>query len=269
MVEACYRQLDRRPLGIEVSHNHDGNLGVILTKDYLRVYDLFDPVMPVLLGTQAIEGLPRDVTVAGDAALVARMGFGDDLTVVDMREPAAPVIASGVSFPGPGRRIASWGGVAYAAGVTWVYVIRLGEQGPEVVGHFKPGGVVTTIEAHVGRLLVASGRKLRLYDIGAPDQPHFMSEASLQKAGAAIVVHGNTVHVAEMKFADRVKCILGLACSRQGPAEVFVVGADGMLQKVAGYEADSRSLPYLRWAGDHALAIEGKGVVVLRVEPAQ
>ncbi len=252
-----------RPAALETASG--GTVGLVLVGKKLRVYDLVDPDSPFEISSQHLPGIPRDLAVSGGSALVAAMGPGHDLTAVDIRLPASPDITGGTSFTGPGRRIASWGGYAYAAGINRVHRIRLvGGAGPEVMDTIHTGGPVTAIAAHAGRLLVGTRNSLLLYDVSG-ETPEFLSEANTVEAVSAIVVHGDTVHAAQTKYPKWMQCFSGASCFREGTGEVFLIQSGDTLTKAGEYRADYASLPYLKWSGDHAFALKNKKVMGMRV----
>jgi hypothetical protein len=257
----------RKPLALEVDSRPGGNLAVLLRRGKLSTYDLTDPQSPFELASRRVGPSARDMALAGGLALVTRRGRALDLVTVDIRDPMTPAFLNGVRFPGLGRLVTSWGARAYVAGITRVNMVDLnGPDGPQFIDYFSPGGWITAIRAHGGMLLVASFAKLRLYDIHG-DRPELLSEVKLTNVGMAISVHGSTVHVAELDFPSWIRCQLGRSCGRKGIAEVFLIDSDRQLLKTGAYDADSRSMPYLRWCGDHAFAIEHNDVVDLRVDP--
>jgi hypothetical protein len=78
----------------------------------LAIVDLADPTRPHVLATQPIPGLTFGVDVAGDLVACAAM-FGGGLFLVDVSEPAAPVIVG--SNPGVALRdVVLTGGIACA-----------------------------------------------------------------------------------------------------------------------------------------------------------
>lgn len=246
-----------------------GELGLLLLGDTLKVYDLVEPSNPLRLSTQNLSGFPRDLAVSGESALVASLGPGPDLTAIDIRLAASPHTTGSKSVTGPGRRVATWGGYAYVAGVTKVSKIRLfGGTGPKVEETLHVGGPVTALFAHGGRLFVGTHKTLKVYDIQG-ESPQLLSEAEMDKVASAIVVHGDTVHVAEMRFFKWLQCMLGFSCSREGVVEVYLIQEDETLSKVGEYEAGSTSLPYLRWSGAHAFALGDQNVMGWRAETVE
>ena len=256
-----------QPTALEMASG--GELGLLLLGNKLKVYDLVEPANPLRLSTQNLSGFPRDLAVSGGSALVASLGPGPDLTAIDIRLAASPNITGSQSVTGPGRRVATWGGYAYVAGVTKVSKIRLfGGTGPEVEETLHVGGPVTALFAHGGRLFVGTHKTLQVYDIQG-ESLELLSETEMDKVASSIVVHGDTVHVAEMRFFKWLQCMLGFSCSREGVAEVYLIQEDETLAKVGEYEAGATSLPYLRWSGAHAFALGDQNVTGWRAETVE
>lgn len=78
---------------------------------WMAVVDLQIPASPVVVGEVTFPGRARDVRIDGDLAYLV----GDDLRVVDVRDPANPMTISHSGLFGPASRIDVAGSHAFAA----------------------------------------------------------------------------------------------------------------------------------------------------------
>jgi hypothetical protein len=257
--------LAHRAKALAVDHRTGGDLGVVLAGSDLQIVDLADPVHPAPVATVPVGALALDVALAGGAAVVTGMGPpAESLRRFDLRNPAVPVETGLATVPGLGRRVATWGGKAYVEGLTRVHVVSLaGANSPQVIDTIETGGLITALAARDGRLAVAVGKKLQLYEVRATASPLLLAEVPLDRYGAAILLQGEVVQVAEMGLGEILKCVLGVACTRTGVVEAFRMDGAGGLTLAGTYPANARSVPYLRWSGRHAYAMEGKKLTVL------
>jgi hypothetical protein len=79
----------------------------------LQVIDIADPDQPVLVGSLPIDGIVRDVAVAGGHAFLAAGQAG--LVVADISDPAAPELVGQLSLPGTARRVSITGSFLFLA----------------------------------------------------------------------------------------------------------------------------------------------------------
>jgi hypothetical protein len=112
--------LDDQASAIEVSEGHLFTTTITyFDPSSLRVYDLTDPLSPVLIGSASVPGNSTDLAVDGDLAFVVSgdggVGPAGGLHVFDVGNPAEPTLIGSLETPRFARAIALEGTIAYVA----------------------------------------------------------------------------------------------------------------------------------------------------------
>lgn len=185
--------------------------GAVLTQDQagLRIFDVSDPSMPVLLGRVSTPGLATDIAVSGDRAFIADGGAGG-LQVVDISDPSSPTIIGSEDSPGLASGVAvvqdTTEGIANA-----IVVLADGADGVRLYGIFGAGspdsfgtintdGIANDVLIYDSTLFVADGwNGLVAYDLTDPNNPVEAGRLATQNAavGLAYDEDSGMLYVAE------------------------------------------------------------------------
>ncbi len=107
----------------------------------------------------------RDVVVDGDTAFVA---FGDGITAVDLRDPAAPAVIDGDrADTGTVDALAAAGGILWAAGTDHVWILDVrSPEAPTIEGVFEVENLRIGLDVDGARAYLADAAGLRVVDVG-------------------------------------------------------------------------------------------------------
>jgi len=139
--------LDDQASAIEVS---DGRLFTTTITYFdpssLRVYDLSDPLSPVLIGSASVPGNSTDLAVDGDLAFVVStdggVGPAGGLHVFDVGNPAEPTLMGSLETPTSARAIALEGVIAYIADSDILRIVDVSDPShPIQIGEIQIEGV--------------------------------------------------------------------------------------------------------------------------------
>jgi hypothetical protein len=169
----------------------------------LRIIDATDPAAPVETGFLPLSSVTGDaadrvpspraeaVAVFGDRAVLAA-GTGG-LLVIDVGDPAAPVVVGAYATPGRAADVAVAGATAYLIDGDLRIIDVSNPTAPALVGFYDlPPGPE---EAHVvvqGRYAYVSGSELRVLDVADPAE--IRPVAAYPRAAGALAVHGAGVY---------------------------------------------------------------------------
>jgi hypothetical protein len=165
--------LDDWASAIEVSEGHLFTTTITyFDPSSLRVYDLSDPLSPVLIGSASVPGKSTDLAVDGDLAFVvstdAGVGPVGGLHVFDVGNPAEPTLIGSLETPKYATAIALEGAIAYVADSSVVRIVDVSDPSqPFQVGEIQLEGVwpkAVDVEVSDGVALVAdSGNGATFY----------------------------------------------------------------------------------------------------------
>ncbi len=158
--------------------------------DGLAVYDVSDPTTPSWLASVPLAGTAVDVAVSGDFVWVALTTGG--VQVVDLSDPASPVLRGAVGTGGPASRVILPGGAfGYVAdGDGGLAILAVGDpDAPTVMGSVATPGGAWGVAVSGGLGFVAGAEQgLRVVDVNDPRAP--------QEIGAYDMVAGQAFSVA-------------------------------------------------------------------------
>ncbi len=151
---------------------------------------------PTALSFLPLPGAANDIALDGDFVYVA-VGAAD-LAVVDVSNPAAPVLAATLSFPGEGFDVAVEDGIVYvAAGRGGLQVVDASTpSAPTLVGSAATTGSALGVAVAAGRAYVVDGARLYVFDVGNPAAPVRLASLTLPGRPRAVQVAGNLALVA-------------------------------------------------------------------------
>lgn len=139
--------LDDWASAIEVSEGHLFTTTITyFDPSSLRVYDLSDPLSPVLIGSASVPGKSTDLAVDGDLAFVvstdAGVGPVGGLHVFDVGNPAEPTLIGSLETPKYAGAIALEGAIAYVADSDLLRIVDVSVPSqPIQVGEIRIEGV--------------------------------------------------------------------------------------------------------------------------------
>jgi hypothetical protein len=149
----------------------------------LVVVDVGDPAAPEVLGGVSVPGFTSDVEISGNIGCVSiyKEGPGPSLQVLDLSNPAQPVIVSSTPLP-PAYGVAMDGDArAYVATGGWnlpvtLYAIDLANlASPQILSHVELSTGTQTIPHGVtyagGRAYVCADTGLYVVDVSSPGRP--------------------------------------------------------------------------------------------------
>ncbi len=124
------------------------------------MFDVTDPVDPLLVGSVITPGVPHDVEISGHYAYVADSGYNglSGLRVIDISDPAVPVIVAGVGTPDNSRSVTLSGTHAYVANHDdGLQVIDISDpQDPVLIGSRDTGYAVGVAISDTGAYIADS-----------------------------------------------------------------------------------------------------------------
>ncbi|MBD3222574.1 T9SS type A sorting domain-containing protein [bacterium] len=160
---------------------HEGHAYVGNIDSELLIYDLAVPTSPALVATLAIDGGDAlDFAVRGHLMLVAAGHAG--LLVVDVGNPAAPVVVGSLATPGIARGVAVDGDlVAVAGDQAGVLMVDLAvPQQPRALGAVGTDDAAVAVDLEGGTVLAAArSQGLVVIDATVPSAPQITATLPL------------------------------------------------------------------------------------------
>ncbi len=217
-------------LGLTIS----GNMVMVAQGEYLQIFDISNPIAPVLLATELDTGAVfRHIKISGNYAYVAGGEVG--LVVFDITDPANPSLAGKYDTPGIAFRL------DVAADVAYVLDQGNGIIVFDVSDPTDPLPMTTIPDAGVSRSLTVNGDKLywaldgngvRVVDISTPANPSILSIYDTPGHAYDVAVAGELAFVADfgsglqvLKVADQMNLRLAGAAVTAGQSNgIFVAG---------------------------------------------
>jgi hypothetical protein len=167
---------------VRVVGNHLFSVG----DDGWHSWSLADPEAPALLATRAVDGVALDI--AGSLSAVARGWTG--LQLVDVSDPAAPILRGLVNTPGFAGDVVLYGNYAYVAdGNSGLSVVNVATPSTPLLVTTIPTGFEALGVAQAGaRLYVADvDAGLLIYDLADPSSPQLLGSRALSNARSVVV----------------------------------------------------------------------------------
>ncbi len=186
--------MDQAPTGLAVL----GNYALAIKEMGLDVLDAGVCGAPVSVGSLLVPGLNDGYVVAGDwLYILARMGSGSALQVVDLRNPATPLDAGFV--PVSTSRLAGLTAAAghlYTARGSTLIPIDITDPGNPVVLPGRSGLGFGPAAAASGSLLVAADiGEVRTYSLADPAAPALVGVLPTELYGRSLILSGTTAYL--------------------------------------------------------------------------
>ena len=206
------------------------------TSDTLQIFDISNPVSPVIVGSVAISA-SYSVYVQGHYAYVAGYGSGT-LQIVDVSNPASPVIVGSVATGSNPRGV-------YVQG-RYAYVINRGSGTLQIVDVSNPAAPVNVGSVATGVFplsIYVQGRyayvanytsnTLQIFDVSNPAAPVSVGSIPTGSGSNSVYVQGRYAYVANrgsgtLQIVDvsnpASPTIVGSASTGSSPVSVYVQG---------------------------------------------
>jgi hypothetical protein len=172
------------------------------------------PGEPSVVGSVGTAGSARRVAVVGPYALVASGAAG--LQVVDVSEPSAPVVVTGLSVGASVHDIVVRGGLAYLGTGSGLAVVDVADPAdPSVVGALTTpgGGTGVAVDGPVAYLSGGSAG-LRVIDVGDPGAPVLRATYdpgtvadAVAALGMAYVAHSGSLTVLDVTDPEEPRIV--------------------------------------------------------------
>ncbi len=150
-----------------------GNYAYVVGGSRLTVVNITDPALPVVAGTLTVlQSTLRDVVVVGNLAYLAAGEKG--LQMVNVANPAAPVLRGGYDTPGTATGVAVAGSYAYVTdGLQGMRIINVANpDAPTPVGLYDTSDMASAVVVNENIAFVADRyRGLRALDVSTPTAP--------------------------------------------------------------------------------------------------
>lgn len=221
----------------------------------LRIFDISNPIAPVLLGRLFTDGIPDDVAVSGNYIYVASTG---GLGVYDINDPAAPVLV-GSYDTGYSHGISVSGSFAYVAGSDGLVVLDISDPStPTLVSQEYDVSLFTlakdvVVSGNYAYLTYRYYEGLKVFDISDP--------TTLNQVGN----YGNAFSYDSVAVSD------GYAYVTDSENRLLVIDISDPAApgQVGGYDTAASS-PAINVSGNYAyVADENDGLVVVDIsDPA-
>jgi hypothetical protein len=156
-----------------------GDLAYAACGDQFRVINVADPVHPVFLGSVALSW-PRDLARSGTHVFVGDHNLG--LKIIDVSDPAAPLLVSSMSDIGIPEAVAADGNFVYiATGATGLAIVDATDPAHPVRRLTVPPAFQTMdVEVAGGIAYVADQRDgVLIYDVSDPLAPYLLSSTAM------------------------------------------------------------------------------------------
>jgi hypothetical protein len=249
---AVISQVDDAPFPTAVEGDGDllfvGSPGSVVAPGHgLSVYDLSDPVSPVLLGFGEIDSQFLDLAITGGKAFVA--AGSDGLLVVDVSDPTSPTALGSLMSPGIVRVVEALNGYAVMGDlVGQVTIVDVSDpKAPIAAAEIFTASTIQDIAIEGNTLFVATRNGLEVFDLTAVDTPILLGTFDSAVTMIAVDIVGDTAVVLR---ADGLLLVL----DRTDPAAMTMLGQVQL-------PADMREM---RIFGDRALVSSfGSGVIAV------
>jgi hypothetical protein len=164
-----------------------------LTPRGLHIFDLADPMNPVLLGSLDMEQAPDHIAVAGDRVYAS---YSNRLRIIDVHDPSVPTIVGTFRTQAGIRSLAVRGTCAYVGDVVGLYILDVTDAANPIQGSlFRLPGPPDALPDPSLHDAVVSGRYayladgsrgIRILDISDPRDP--VEVGFYERVGTAVSV---------------------------------------------------------------------------------
>jgi|GEM_PF-3750656 len=200
--------------GISVS----GSIACIADDDSgLQVFDVSDPMAPMLVGSLDLPGRALDVCLVSSIAYVANSDYG--LRVVDLSNPASPTLMGTFSTFEPVVSVQVIGNLAYiAVEDTGFFIISVEDPtNPRRFSFFNTGGSARDVFVQDNLAYVADGNEgMKIYDVINPFSPVKVGELDGFPFTRHVIVEGSVAYLSNGRIIDV-----------SDPTDPFVIGTAG------------------------------------------
>jgi len=198
-VEIAAMPLHDESLGISVA---DGIATVAMGNAGVAVIDIADPTDPRTIATVGLGN--RDVSSAARVgAVVAYGSYANDLGLVDLSDPAAPVELPDFEIPHPGYaqqvvKIPGLDGVVVAAASAGIRIVDVTDPlAPLEIGFWEPVvGDVSVVGLDGNRIAAAGFNDVWILDSSNPTLPVEITSFTVPSTVLDVVLDGDVVYVA-------------------------------------------------------------------------
>lgn len=216
---------------------------------------------PRALSFLRIPGFANGVAVDGSHAYVAAGNRG--LYVVDVSDPAAPLIAGSLETPGNANDVRVLGGFAYVAdGTSGLRIIDVSSpSAPVLASAINSTGTFTDLVVTGGTAYVAAGSSgLQIFDVADPFAPAFVGSVDTPGNARGIDVSDNLVVLADDRSGIHV---IGV----DDPTNPVILGSTHLRPNSFSRAADVVVRGRLAYVADGASSLGGLRTVDFR-QPA-
>lgn len=177
----------------------EGDRAYLADNNGLKIIDVTDPAVPVLLGSAGTPGITTGVFVSGRYAFVADGDSG--LTVIDVVDPALPVVVGRADTTGNAQGITVAGNYAYIAAANAAPDLQIFDitdpAHPALVGALSLTGSAFDVQiAGDYAYIAASSVGLHVVDIGDPSAPALAATYGAATQGYGLAIDGNELYLA-------------------------------------------------------------------------
>ena len=157
-------------------------------------------------GSLSLASSPRSVAVSGNYAYVVDF-FSDDLKVIDISDPAAPVLAGSVGIGPLPFSVAVSGNYAYVVDINSddLKVVNISIPGnPVISGSLGVGGspVSVAISGNYAYVVDTDSKDLKVIDISNPASPTQSGGLGIGFFPSSVAVSGNYAYVVDLNSED-------------------------------------------------------------------
>ena len=193
----------------------------------LHVFQLNNPVNPVLSTTLDGLGSPWDIEIVGDFAYVADAQLG--LVPIDISDGAAPVVGTPVETAGGAQDLTAWEGALHlAVGAAGIQTFDLSDPAAPVststIG-FSNG--IMSVSADAGLLWGVGHEDVAVLDLSNPTVPIPLGMEPTPQYGMHVKAVGASAYVADWELLERftVDAALRTPAADHGPGEIYYAQA--------------------------------------------
>lgn len=191
------------------------------------IINVADPASPSISGQLALNGNPNDIAVSGNYAYIASSYNSGELTVVDISNPTAPVIAARFDLTAANSGNDNSDGLAVVTGKTnYVYLTRSASGGkefyvfdvstptsPVLAGSLDLSGDLNEIASSGNYAYGASSddsQEFQVIDITSVSSPALaasvdLNEGDTQANGISIAIGTNTIYLGRVSWPPRYR----------------------------------------------------------------
>ncbi len=173
-----------------------------------------NPLSPTQIGGRNLGGSARDIFVSGNFAYIASTDNTQELQVVNISNPSAPILAGTYNSPGAadGQSVYVVGTTAY---LTTARLNILNVSNPSsisLLGFFSSPGTSFGVFAAANFAFLANSQnnsQFKVVDVTNPSSPSLLGSTSLQDTGRSVFVIGNYAYLATASNSAEFQIVRG------------------------------------------------------------